>query len=102
MPLSFGEVSSHCLEMSKPRHPSREERRAAALAGTRGADAQAAGIVFVLRLGGDPYIWLQREVPSVAWGPRHQALKFTTRDEARLAMGRLTNYGALTLEELGG
>ena len=74
----------------------------AALAGTQGADAQAAGIVFVLRLGGDPYIWLKREVPSVAWGPRQQAMKFRTRDEARAAMTRLANHGALTLEELGG
>jgi hypothetical protein len=88
--------------MSKARHPSREERRAAALSGTQLAAAQAAGIVFVLRLGGDPYIWLRREVPSVAWGPRDQAMKFRTRDEARAAMARLANYGALALEELAG
>jgi hypothetical protein len=86
--------------MSKPRNPTREERRAAALLGTQSADARSAEIAFVLRLGGDPYIWLEREVPSVAWGPRDQAKKFRTRDGARAAMARLTNYGGLALEEI--
>jgi len=86
--------------MSKSKQPSREERRAAALAGTPSADRRGAGIAFVLRLGGDPSVWLMREVPAVAWGPPDQAMRFGTRDEARAAVARLAGYAGVVVEEI--
>lgn len=89
--------------MSKPRNPTREERRAAALSGTPGADAPLAGIAFVLRRGGSASpSWLMREAPAVAWGPRDQALRFGTRDEARAALARLATHRGLVVEEIAG
>jgi hypothetical protein len=87
--------------MSKPRNPTREERRAAALTGTPSADAQVAAIAFVLRRGATPS-WLLREAPSVAWGPRDKAMRFGTRDEARAALARLATHRGLVVEEIAG
>ncbi len=82
------------------KRPTRADRREAALLGTPVTGGPATDATFVLRLGGNPTIWLQQEVPAIAWGPRTQAMKFKTRDEARAAMTRLRRHGALTLEEM--
>jgi len=55
---------------------------------------------YILRLGSGPYVWLKREVPTIEWGPRDQALAFKTPLEAHLARSRLSLFAPLVIEEI--
>jgi hypothetical protein len=55
---------------------------------------------YVLRLEDPSASWLTREMPTVTWGPKANAMTFKTKGDARRAQARLQRYGEILVEEV--